>query len=50
MPFGISPNKDYLSWTVKPGMQQSLGSQRVRHDEATELKEYRETAGPSRTL
>ena len=26
-------------WTGKPGMLQSLGSQRVRHDWATELKE-----------
>ena len=28
-------------WTGKPGMLQSMGSQRVRHDWATELKELR---------
>ena len=26
-----------LGWTGKPGMLQSMGSQRVRHDRATEL-------------
>ena len=32
-------------WTVKPGVLQSMGSQRVRHDRVTQLTELKEKKG-----